>query len=196
MEARCKICGKPLHDPVSVARGLGPKCAGVANGGKSFRSTQTVQSGTAYPSVGQSRASMNLFSFVVGRQDRVPETLDRFPADLVDLVLSAPAAGSIAARVKMHSRRRQKKDEVHPAKLLKQIRRMCIEFRLLFWPGLSMNLEPIPCIPCGENDWKLGESGRVCSKDELVVYLARYGIISQEQVRAAAQIVAPVQASG
>ena len=66
--------------------------------------------------------------------------------------------------------------------MLKQIRRMCIEFRLLFWPGLSKNLEPLPCIPCGDNDWKIGEHGSVCSKDELVSYLTRYGIISSQLV--------------
>ena len=112
------------------------------------------------------------------------EILKQFPCDLVDLVLSAPTAGSIAAGVKLHSHRRQKSDAVHPAKLLKQIRRMCIEFRLLFWPGLSMNLQQIPCIPYGENDWKLGENGRVISRDELVAFLSRYGIINLEQMRA------------
>jgi hypothetical protein len=129
---------------------------------------------------------MNLFSFVEERQDRVPETLRRYPSDLVELVLSAPAAGAIASRVKLCSRRRKNTDDVNPAKLLKQIRRMCIESRLLFWPGMSMHLQPIPCIPHGENDWKLGENGRVISRDELVAYLSRHGIISREQLGATA----------
>jgi len=180
MEIYCKVCGRSLRDPVSIARGMGPTCASVANGGKSFPSSRHVHSGTAYSSIGENHATTNLFSFVGERQDNVPETLRRFPSDLVDLVLSAPAAGSIAARVKLHSHRRHHNDGVHPAKMLKQIRRMCIEFRLIFWPGLSMNLEPIPCIPYGEKDWKLGENGRICSKEELVAYLARYGIISSQ----------------
>lgn len=131
----------------------------------------------------------NLFSFVEDGQKRLPETLRTYPSDLVELVLSAPPAGSIGSRVKLYSRGRKNNESVNPAKLLKQIRRMCIEFRLLFWPGLSMNLEPIPCIPCGERDWKLGENGRVMSTDDLVAYLGRYGMISREQVHA------PVQAS-
>jgi hypothetical protein len=47
---------------------------------------------------------------------------------------------------------------------------------------LSKNLEPLPCIPCGDNDWKIGEHGSVCSKDELVSYLTRYGIINSQLV--------------
>ena len=182
METRCKVCGRPLHDPVSIARGMGPKCAGIFNSGKSFHSTSRISSGSSYSLVEGKHAAMNLFSFVEKRQDRVPETLRRYPSDLVELVLSAPAAGSIASRVKLYSRRRKNNDDLNPAKLLKQIRRMCIEFRLLFWLGLSVNLEPIPCIPCGGNDWKLGENGRVMNKGELVAYLSRYGIISQEQI--------------
>jgi hypothetical protein len=186
MLARCKVCGKPLHDPVSIARGMGPKCAGIFNSGKSFHSTSRISSGSSYSLVEGKHAAMNLFSFVEERQNRVPETLRRYPSDLVELVLSAPAAGSIASRVKLYSRRR--KNNCKPTKLLKQIRRMCIEFRLLFWPGLSMNLQPIPCIPHGENDWKLGENGKVISRDELVAYLSRYGIISHEQLRTPTQM--------
>ena len=186
MQARCKVCGKPLRDPMSIARGMGPKCAGIFSSGKSFHSTSRISSGSSCSLVEGKHAAMNLFSFVEERQDRVPETLRRYPSDLVELVLSAPAAGSIASRVKLYSRRRKNNNDVNPAKLLKQIRSMCIEFRLLFWPGLSMNLEPIPCIPQGENDWKLGENGRVISRDELVAYLSRYGIISHEQLGATA----------
>jgi hypothetical protein len=171
---------------MSIAREMGPKCAGIFNSGKSFDSTSRISSGSSYSLVEGNHAVMNLFSLVEERQDGVPETLRRYPSDLVELVLSAPAAGSIASRVKLYSRRRKTNDDVNPAKLLKQIRRMCIEFRLLFWPGLSMNLQPIPCIPHGENDWKLGENGRVISRDELVAYLSRYGIISHEQLGATA----------
>jgi hypothetical protein len=98
----------------------------------------------------------------------------------VELVLSAPAAGTIGTRIKHLSRNRQVTSGAHPAGMLKQIRRMCIEFRLLFWPGLFKKMEAIPCIPYGEDDWKIGENGKVCSKDELVSYLARYGMISSQ----------------
>ena len=182
MLARCKVCGKPLRDPVSIARGMGRKCAGIPNSGKSFRSTPHRANEPSYSSVGASHPTAHLFSFVEDRQAGLPETLRSYPADLVDLVLSAPAAGSIATRIKLYSRHTQNTAGVHPVKMLKQIRRTCIEFRLLFWPGLSKNLEPLPCIPCGDNDWKIGEHGSVCSKDELVSYLTRYGIISSQLV--------------
>ena len=180
MEARCKKCGKPLHDPVSVARGMGPKCAGIGSTAKGFCSSQRVTNGTVYPSNGEKHANANLFSILEERRNGMSEILKQFPSDLVDLVLSAPAAGSIAARVKLYSRHKQGPNGVRPITLLKQIRQMCIDFRLLFWPGLSMNLEPIPCIPCGEDDWRIGENGRVLSKEELVSYLSRYGIINQQ----------------
>lgn len=188
MPVRCKVCGKPLRDAMSIARGMGPKCAGVFSSGKSFRSPVKTAGETLYMSAGTTHADTNLFLYVQERQTRLPDTLRRYPSDLVDLVLSAPAAGSIGTRIKHYSRRRQA-NPVHPAKMLKQIRRMCIEFRLLFWPGIFKRLEAVPCIPYGENDWKLGENGRVISRDELVAYLSRYGIISHEQVGAPASAV-------
>jgi hypothetical protein len=161
---------------------MGPKCAGIFNSGKSFHSTSRIPSRSLYLSTEGNHAATNLLCFVDEHQDKVSETFRRYPPDLVELVLSAPAAGSIASRVKLYSGRRKNHRDINPAKLLKQIRRMCIDFRLLFWPGLSMNLQPIPCIPHGENDWKLGENGKVISRDELVAYLSRYGSISGEQI--------------
>ena len=144
------------------------------------RQRQHLTNGTIYSSFEERHAHANLFSILEECQNGMSEILKQFPRDLVDLVLSAPAAGSIAARIKLYSRDKQGPNGVRPAALLKQIRHMCIDFRLLFWPGLSMNLEPIPCIPCGEDDWKIGENGRVLSKGELVSYLSRYGIINQK----------------
>jgi hypothetical protein len=178
MQVRCKVCGKPLRDPISIARGAGPKCAGISTGRKSYHSTTKVIGESVSLSSGVGQTSTHLFSFVEERQSLIPETLRRYPSDLVQLVLSAPAAGSIGNQLKLHARRKHNGNGIHPAKVLKQIRRMCIEFRLLFWPGLFRQLEPIPCIPYGESDWKIGENGKVCTKDELVSYLSRYGMIS------------------
>jgi hypothetical protein len=164
---------------MSIARGMGPKCAGVWTAGKSFRSLIRAPRETLYISSGTDHAATNLFSYVEEPQPRLPETLRRYPSDLLELVLSAPVAGSIGTRIKHYSRNRRA-SPVHPAEMLKQIRRMCIEFRLLFWPGLFKKTDPIPCIPYGENDWKIGENGKVCSKEELVAYLSRYGIISSQ----------------
>ncbi len=188
MEVRCKVCGKPLSDPISIARGMGPKCAGIASGGGRFRlPRRAAHCGTAHPTVGPTDSTLNLFSFVGTHERGVPPALERFPADLLQLVLSAQAPGSLAAQIKSYSRGKRKQSGIPAGALLKQIRRLCIDFRLLFWPGLSMKLEPIPCIPCGENDWRIGENGRVMSKDELVAYLSRYGMISREQVPAHAE---------
>jgi len=184
MEVHCKVCGKPLHNPISIARGMGPKCAGVPNAGKSLRTHRHTTRGATYPLIGAGHPSLNLFSFAGHQSDKVPAALKQFPSDLVQLVLSAPAPGSIAAQIKSYSRGKRKQSGISAGKVLKQIRRMCIEFRLLFWPGLSMNLKQIACIPCGQDDWKIGDNGRVLSKDQLVAYLSRYGMISQGQLPA------------
>ena len=186
MKTCCKKCGKPLRDPVSTARGMGPKCAGITGTGKRVHSSRSFVSEAAYPEIGDSHPTLNLLSFEEVRSDRIPPKLYDFPTDLVDLVLSAPSAGSISAQVKSYARRNKEQSKIHPITLLKQIRRTCIESRLLFWPGLSTKLEQIPCIPQGENDWKLGENGRIMSKDELVTYLSRYGIIGREEIFTAA----------
>lgn len=180
MEAKCKKCGKPLRDPVSIARGMGPSCAGIATNRKSFSSSSKLRQGRTYPVVEENLVSVNLVSCVENSQSRIPKVLNVYPSDLVDLVLSAPQPGSIATWVKKYSCR--KKNKLQPIRILKQIRRTCIEQRLLFWPGLSMNLAPIPCIPHGDDGWKIGENGRVINKAELVAYLARYGIIAQNQL--------------
>lgn len=194
MQSRCQKCGKPLRDPHSIARGMGPKCAGVASSGRRFRLHRQADSGTAYPPVGATDSTLNLFSFVGNCQDGVPPALKKFPVDLLELVLSAPAPGSIATQIKLYSGGKRKQSGIPAGTLLKQIRRLCIEFRLIFWPGLSMNLEPIACIPYGQDDWKIGENGRVLSKNELVAYLSRYGMISQEQVPALAEASGPMPA--
>jgi len=184
MEARCRKCGKPLHNPESIARGMGAACAGIVTKRRSFSSSRSTQHGVIYPPIERNHTNTKLFCFEEEPQTTVPNALTEFPADLLNLVLSAPTAGSIAKQVKKFSRQ-QKQNEAHSIKLLKRIRRMCIECRLPFWPGLSSNLQPIPCIPCCEDGWKIGENSRFISKEELVAYLSRYGILGQEQLRTA-----------
>jgi hypothetical protein len=48
-QPRCKKCGRRLKSPLSIARGMGPKCAGVTStSGKSIRVRSKPSSGTAY----------------------------------------------------------------------------------------------------------------------------------------------------
>lgn len=37
IKPRCKKCGKVLSDPESIARGMGPKCAGISIVGRSIK---------------------------------------------------------------------------------------------------------------------------------------------------------------
>jgi len=110
-------------------------------------------------------------------QECIPDLLARFPSDLLDLVLSAPAAGTIAMRAKSHRRKRSKQKGQSPIITLREIRRICIELRMLFWPGFSSKGEPLACIPCGSDSWRIGQDGREISAGDLISYLRRYGMI-------------------
>ena len=59
---RCKKCGRVLKSPISIARGMGPKCAGVSSTpGKSVRARFKRSSGRAYQSVGPNLMQTTLF---------------------------------------------------------------------------------------------------------------------------------------
>ncbi len=48
MKPRCKKCGKVLSDPESIARGMGPKCAGISSGGRSEKVRIAHPGGSQY----------------------------------------------------------------------------------------------------------------------------------------------------
>ena len=48
MKPRCKKCGRVLSDPESIARGMGPKCAGVSGGGRKVKTRIGKRSGIPY----------------------------------------------------------------------------------------------------------------------------------------------------
>ena len=193
-EIRCIKCGRPLRDPESIARGMGPECA-VANGGhrKRYRSRVNSHGNSSYAAIGHDNAvNPTLFALVeegqyMEEQSLVEEILPgksaraeirmQFPADLIDLVLSAPAVGAIASHVKNYSKKKKLAGSMPPGRTLQEIRRMCIDLRLTFWPGIFDQGQQIACIPHGEEDWKFENSERVMSRQELEAYLSRYGMI-------------------
>jgi uncharacterized protein DUF6011 len=178
-QPRCKKCGRPLSDPDSIARGMGPECAGISGSrGKSPRVRRQNGSGSTSV-ISPSHTAMPLFAWVRDDevQERVQDQLARFPSDLLGLVLSAPAAGTIAMHVKSHRRKRSKQKGQSPILTLKEIRHMCINLRMLFWPGFSFKGEPLACIPCGDDNWRIGQDGREMSTGDLIAYLSRYGAI-------------------
>ena len=61
-QPRCKKCGRILKSPGSIARGMGPKCAGVsASSGQSAHARVKRSSGTAYQSLGSNQTQAPLF---------------------------------------------------------------------------------------------------------------------------------------
>jgi len=180
MQPRCKKCGRSLSSPESIARGMGPKCAGISTSrGKSVPARKMSLSGSPHDTYGTNHKTMPLFAWAndSNGHKHVPVQLSRFPSDLLDLVLSVPATGAIAMRVKNHKQIRSRVKGQSPIITVKEIRRTCINLRILFWPGFSSKGVPLACIPCGEGNWRIGQDGREISEDDLVAYLRKYGVI-------------------
>ena len=193
-EVRCIKCSRPLRDPDSIARGMGPECAGVHGAHRiRYRSGVHSHGSSSYAAIGQSTAGIpTLFTLVdedaqIEEQPVVEElsthrsglakNLRQFPTDLVDLVLSAPAAGAIAKHVKNYSRKKPA-GSMPPGRTLQEIRRMCIDLRLTFFPVMSTPQgRQIACVPYGDEGWRFENSEKVMSRQELEAYLSRYGMI-------------------
>jgi hypothetical protein len=61
-QLRCKKCGRRLKAPLSIARGMGPKCAGITStSGKSVRVWSKPVSGVAYSDKAPSQIQAPLF---------------------------------------------------------------------------------------------------------------------------------------
>ena len=61
-QPKCKKCGRRLKSPMSIARGMGPKCAGItATSGKSVRIRSRPTSGAAYTEIIPSHMQAPLF---------------------------------------------------------------------------------------------------------------------------------------
>ena len=194
-EIRCIKCGRPLRDPASIARGMGPECAGETSGRRrKYRSGIHSRSGSFYAVVGQGSAAIpTLFGLVEENEPRAErpvveevsvrksgpaEILMQYPTDLIDLVLSAPAAGAIAWHVKKYAKKKKPAGSIPPGRTLQEIRRMCIDLRLTFFPGMSTPQgRQIACVPHGDEGWRFENSEKVMSRQELESYLSRYGMI-------------------
>jgi Family of unknown function (DUF6011) len=192
-EVQCIKCGRPLRDADSIARGMGTECAGVHGGHRiRYRSGVRLDRSLSYAAIGHSSADTPiLFTLVDDEQTEEPlvveevsigrsgfaKILMQFPTDLVDLVLSAPVAGAIAWHVKNYSKKKKRAGSMPPGRILQEIRRMCIDLPLTFWPGISNQDQQIDCIPYGEEDRKFENSERVMRRQELESYLSRYGMI-------------------
>ena len=159
---------------------MGQECAcqsGRKSGSLHLR--RQISAGTAYGIFSVRKMETPLFTWDdrERNQRQVQTQLAGFPPDLLGLVLSAPATGAIAAHLKRTGRKRPDQKGYSPGKTLREIRRRCIDLRMLFWPGFSFKGEPLACIPCGNNNWRIGKEGREISGNDLITYLSRYGVI-------------------
>jgi hypothetical protein len=61
-QPKCKKCGRRLKSPMSIARGMGPKCAGITvTSGKSVHVRSRSSSGVACTEIGPSHMQASLF---------------------------------------------------------------------------------------------------------------------------------------
>jgi hypothetical protein len=61
-QPKCKKCGRRLKSPMSIARGMGPKCAGItATSGKSVHIRSRPTSCMAYTEIAPSHKQVSLF---------------------------------------------------------------------------------------------------------------------------------------
>jgi len=62
-QPKCKKCGRRLKSPLSIARGIGPKCAGITStSGKSIRVRNKPSSRTAYSDKTLAQVQASLFT--------------------------------------------------------------------------------------------------------------------------------------
>jgi hypothetical protein len=174
---------------------MGPECAGGTGGRhRKYRSSIHSRNGSSYTPVGQGSVAIpTLFGLVEENQQQAEqpvveevsvhksgpaEILMQYPTDLINLVLSAPAAGAIAWHVRKYAKKKKSEGSMPTGKILQEIRRMCIDLRLTFWPGMwDHQGQQIACVPHGDEGWKFENSEKVMSRQELESYLARYGMI-------------------
>jgi hypothetical protein len=194
-EIRCSKCGRPLRDPESIARGMGPECAGTTGGyRKRYRSRARSKASSYSATIAHgSPVTPTFFTLVEEgphleerllaeevwlRKPALAEIMAQFPTELIDLVLSAPTTGAIAWHIKSYTKKRRRAGSTPPGRILQEIRRLCIDLRLTFWPGMSNPQgQQIACVPHGDDGWKFENSEKVMSRQELESYLTRYGIL-------------------
>jgi hypothetical protein len=127
---------------------------------------------------GQHLGEQSLVEEILLRKSPLTQIMTQFPTDLIDLVLSAPATGAISLHIKNYSKKKKMAGTIPPGRILQEIRRICIDLRLTFWPGMSNpEGQQIACVPYGDEGWRFENSEKVLSRQELECYLARYGII-------------------
>ena len=151
-EVRCIKCGRSLRDPESIVTVWVPHVPAsrvVIEEDTAVR--VRLRGSSSYAAYGHGSADTpTLFSLVEEdiqpeeqqvveevspRKSGLAEILMQFPTDLVDLVLSAPAAGAITWHLKNYSNKKKPEGSIPPGRILQEIRRMCIDLRLRVLAG-------------------------------------------------------------
>ena len=161
---KCKVCGRVLHNPVSIARGIGPVCAGDGSGGRSIRvkirnpSHRDASSNQPLPIQILPQVTVN-----VPNEDQ-----------LYRLVTTPLRHGQFRAALASMKRGTKKK--------LQRLRGEMLLARRTFCAGaFFMNEEQCMYEPVNEDSWREVHSPRVIRSFDLESYLNRIGVIATER---------------
>lgn len=160
---RCKVCGRQLHNPISIARGIGPVCAGDQPTGRKTRVKACSYSRRSYVDSAPSNQMFPPITAGLIAQDRlyrlitIPLTLSEYRTELA------------------HMKRGTKK-------ILRKMRAGMLQARKAFCAGaFLLNEEQCVFEPVDEKSWREVHSSRVLENSALQTYLMQIGVLILER---------------
>lgn len=160
---RCKVCGRQLHNPISIARGIGPVCAGDQ---PTSRKTQVKVRSSSRRSYVDSAPSNQIFPPITAgltAQDKLYR--------LITIPLALTEYRAELARMKRGTK-----------KILRKMRAEMLQARRAFCAGAFLLYEE-QCVfePVDEKSWREVHSSRVLENSALQTYLMQIGVLMPER---------------
>lgn len=164
---KCRVCGRQLHSPISVAMGIGPKCAGGRPGtGRRIQARPRTASHRLYSSnahlTTQTMPLIGTTELVYRDQllqlVTVPLTREQFCAELANM-------------------KRGTKSE------LSRMRAELLEARTAFCAGIFFMASGEQCAyePVDQLSWREVHSKRAMENVDLGTYLKQIGVVAPER---------------
>ncbi len=166
MKPTCRKCGRVLTSPESIARGMGPECAGDSGTRRRVRTRSRRGGGRRYDAVGGGHAGQQTLSLFAGF---TPQPAGPLPIAAAPMLTLPPAQPAAPAQV-----RAGKKAQAAVRKERRAAHTQAFHARQPFSVGLAPNLTDF--VPV-EGGWQNVQTGRFSTHDDLRRYLERYGFI-------------------
>ncbi|MFZ1042156.1 MAG: DUF6011 domain-containing protein [Anaerolineales bacterium] len=163
---KCRVCGRQLHNPISVAMGIGPKCAGGRPG--------TERRIRARPRTASHRLYASNAHLTTQTMPLIGTTELVYRDQLLRLVTVPSTREQFCAELANMKRGTKKK--------LRRLRWEMLLARRTFCAGaFFMNEEQCMYEPVNEDSWREVHSPRVIRSLDLESYLNRIGVIATER---------------